>query len=107
MVTQCPRHLSSGRSVTQPHPVASQMMSRPEDRGDSSPGPGHLSAGSADKPEPGGALASQLHLPSVTFASRTFIGISQGSLPLHVSPVYRRGTEAREWKGPAQGQSVH
>lgn len=35
MVTQCPRHLSSGRSVTQPHPVASQMMSRPEDRGDS------------------------------------------------------------------------
>lgn len=104
---QCPRHLSSGRSVTQPHPVASQMMSRPEDRRDSIARPRAPQCGVSDKPKPGGVLDSQLHLPGVTFASRTFIGISQGSLPLHASPVYRRGTEAREWKGPAQGQPAH
>lgn len=74
-MTQCPRHLPSGRSVTQPHPGASQMMSRPEDRRDSRPAQGVSVWGLWTKPKPGGALDSdaQLHVPGVTLASRAFI----------------------------------
>lgn len=101
METQRPRHLSSERSVTQPHPAASQITSRPEDRRDSTAWPrasprGVCGQAQAWRRPACGCLAA---LARCWFASRAFVRISQEPLPLRVSPFYRRGTEAQRTEG--------